>query len=71
MQGNLPKSEFGNIFENAEIVKRNLICFSFTESPEKKKKVYFSRWKSEEIAAGIGKLYLKDISERKLLRYVS
>lgn len=40
-------------------------------SRKEKKNVYFSRWKSEEVAADTGKLYLKDISERKLLRYVS
>lgn len=38
MQGNLPKFEFWNVFEDAELVKKSLLFFSFTESSEKKKK---------------------------------
>lgn len=37
MQSDLPKFNFCDVFENAEIIKKNCsICFSFTEFSENK-----------------------------------
>lgn len=68
MQGNVPKFEFCNVFENAEIVKTNSLFFSFTESPEKKKTSVFQKVKIRGSSCWHRKTVLKDISGGKLLR---